>query len=150
MTLQNAIEHLKALQAKTSKKSEIKIYQKFIETLNSLEQKPLSESESKVIEAELEAIDQTPSPEKGAKYYRKAFNKFEKQLRDKLSLISKNYYTNLGVGLGSSFGVLVGVVFLSSLERSMGIALGISLGMLIGLLIGRSLDSQAQNAGKVL
>ncbi len=56
----------------------------------------------------------------------------------------------MGIGLGSTFGILFGFVFLPGWERSLGIALGVSAGALIGLIIGRSMDTKAKNEGRVL
>lgn len=88
--------------------------------------------------------------ENSKKHFRKALNNFEKFLKDRFSLISKDHYTRLGIGLGTAFGILFGVVVLTSFERSLGISLGLAFGMLIGLSIGRSMDVKAKREGRVL
>jgi len=150
MTLETAITHFKQLKSKTSKKSEIKIYEKFIHLLSGLQQKELSASEIQSIEQQLAIFELNSNEMRSIKYYRKAYQQFEKQLREKLSLSTKGYYTNKGIGLGASFGIVFGIVVLSSFERSLGISFGISLGMLVGLLIGRNLDLQAKASGKMI
>jgi|TARA_R110000744_G_scaffold219390_5_gene338113 hypothetical protein len=150
MTLQNAVNHFKNLEAKTTKKSEIKIYQKFIQLLYSLGNSALSESEIQSIEKQLDGLDLNSTSTKNKNYFLRTYKLFQKYLKDTFSLTTKGYYTNLGIGLGSSFGIIFGIVVLSNLERSLGISLGIALGMLIGLVIGRNLDSQAKAAGKML
>ena len=69
---------------------------------------------------------------------------------DTFKLVTKGYYVKNGIALGMTIGLLVGVVFLSNLDRSMGIALGMSLGMFIGLIIGRNLDAQASSSGRIV
>ena len=150
MTLQDALEHFKNLESETTKNSEIKIYQKFIEILTSLENSDFSDAEIKTIEQELDAFQLNSITTNRERYFKKAFNQFQKYLKDTFSLITKGYYTNLGIGLGASFGLVFGIVVLSSFERSLGMSFGISLGMLIGLIIGRNLDSQAKAEGRMI
>lgn len=149
MTLQEASNFFEKLKLETTKKSEIKIYNKFLHILTELEIREFSKDEIQSIETELESFNLKSNPDKRIKYFRKTLSKFEKYLKNTFSLTSKGYYTNLGVGLGCSFGILFGVVFLSSWERSLGISLGMIFGMSIGLIIGRSLDAKAATEGKV-
>ena len=146
MTLKNALDHFKNLESKTTKKSEIKIYRKFIQILTSLENSDLLDSEIQSIEQQLDVLQLNANTTKN----KKALKQFLKYLKDTFSLTPKGYYTNLGIGLGSSFGIIFGIVVLSNFERSLGISFGIALGMLIGLVIGRNLDSQAKDAGKMI
>jgi len=150
MTLQDALNYFKNLESETTKRSEIKVYQKFIQILTSLENRDLSDSEIQSIEQELDALDLNSTTTNNKKYFNKAFKQFQKYLKDTFSLTTKGYYTNIGIGLGVSFGVVFGIVVLSSFERSLGISFGITLGMLIGLIIGRNLDSQAMASGKIV
>lgn len=150
MTLQEACNFFKSLTTKTTKKSEIKVYEKFLYILNELKTRQFSKDEIHSLEMELDRLNLNSNPENRKKFVEKALSEFEKYLKDELSLAPKGFYTNLGIGLGSFFGILFGIVFLSSLERSLGIALGLSIGMLSGLIIGRNMDSQAKTAGKML
>ncbi|SHF22878.1 hypothetical protein SAMN03080594_1039 [Arenibacter palladensis] len=146
MTLQNALDHFKNLESKTTKKSEIKIYRKFIQILTSLENSDLLDAEIQSIEQQLDVLHLNANTTNN----KKALKQFQKYLKDTFSLTPKGYYTNLGIGLGSSFGIVFGIVVLSNFERTLGISFGIALGMLIGLVIGRNLDSQAKDAGKMI
>jgi hypothetical protein len=150
MTLQDALSNFKKLEAETTKKAEIKVYQKFIQVLTSLENRNLSDVEIQAIEQELEALALFSTPANDKRYFNKAFRQFQQYLKETFSLTTKGYYTGLGIGLGASFGVVFGIVLLSSFERSLGISLGITLGMLIGLIIGRNLDAQAMALDKML
>lgn len=150
MTLLKAIDHFENLLSETSKKSEIKVYNEFIQILRSLEQKNLSEAEMQSIEEKLDALDLNSAETNNKRFFNRALKQFKKYLMDTYSFINKGYYSSLGIVLGSSFGALIGVVFLSGFERSMGISLGLSFGMLIGLLIGRHLDLQAKVSGKIV
>lgn len=150
MKLQKAIEHFENLKGESSKSSEIRVYEKFIRVLNSLENRGMSDSEVRSIERELDALELQSDKKHSKKYFQKAFTRFEKYLKDTFSLTTKGYYTKMGVGLGSAFGVVAGLVILSGFERSLGISFGIGFGMLIGVLIGRNLDDKAVAAGKML
>ncbi len=150
MTLQEAISFFESLKGNTTKKSELKVYEKFLHMLSELKTRAFSKNEIQSIETELDGLNLEANPENRKKYYIKAFRKFESYLKDTFSLTPKGYYTNLGIALGSSFGVLVGVVFLSSLERSLGIALALIVGMFIGLTIGRYMDSKVEATGNML
>ena len=109
-----------------------------------------SKDEIQSLETELDSLNLKSNPENRKKYFKKALSKFEKYLKDTFSLTSKGYYTNMGIGLGTSYGILFGVVVLASFERSLGISLGMIIGMLIGLTIGRNMDSKAIAEGRVL
>jgi tetrahydromethanopterin S-methyltransferase subunit G len=150
MTLQEAYNFFERLKTKTTNKAERKVYEKFAHVLSKLKSREFSKDEIQSIETELDRLNLDSTSGNSKKYLQKALRKFEKYLKDTFSLISKGYYTNLGIGLGSSFGILLGIVFLSDFERSLGIAYGVSFGMLIGLIIGRSMDAKATAEDNVL
>ncbi len=136
------------MQAKTTIKSEWKVYQEFIHILTSLKKRNLSDAELQSVEATLDGLDLNSTPQNNRKHYSLALRKFKKYLKDSFSLVSKSHYTSLGIGLGLSFGVVFGIVVLSGFERSTGIAIGIGIGMLVGLVIGRRLDDKAAAEGR--
>ena len=150
MTLQEAYNFFESLKNETTKKYEIKVYKKFLYTLTELKNREFSKDEIQSLETELDSLNLKSNPENRKKYFKKALSKFEKYLKDTFSLTSKGYYTNMGIGLGTSYGILFGVVVLASFERSLGISLGMIIGMLIGLTIGRNMDSKAIAEGRVL
>jgi len=150
MTLQEAYNFFESLKSETTKKYEIKVYEEFLHILSELKIREFTKDEIKSIETELDSFNLESNPENRKKYFKKALNKFEKYLKDTFSLTPKGYYTKLGIGLGSSYGILFGVVVLSSFERSLGISLGMFIGMLIGLTIGQSMDAKAQSEYRVL
>lgn len=150
MKLQEAHNFFESLKTETIKKSEIKVYEKFLHMLTELERRDFSENEIQSIETELDGLNLDSHPDNRKKYFAIALRKFEKYLKDTFFLISKGHYTNISIGLGSSFGILFGVVFLSGFERSLGISLGLVIGMLVGLTIGRSMDGKAKSEDRVL
>ena len=150
MTLQEAYKFIESLITESTKKSEIKVYEKFFHVLSELKIREFSKDEIQSIETELESLNLKSNPDNRKKYFKKALSKFEKYLKDTFSLTIKRYYTELGIALGASFGILFGVVFLSNWERSLGISLGLIVGSGIGGAIGRSMDSQAKAAGNML
>jgi tetrahydromethanopterin S-methyltransferase subunit G len=150
MTLKEAHDFFESLSNQTSNKAEKKLFQRFIYLFSALKSRDLSKEEIQSIETELDSLDLKSIQSSEIKHFKKALNKFEKYLKDAFSLISKGYYTSLGVGLGSSFGILFGIVFLSNMERSMGITTGLTFGMVIGLIIGGTLENKAKSEGKML
>ena len=150
MTLQAAYNFIENLKTETTKKSEIKVYEKFLHILSELKIRGLSNDEIQSIETKLDSLNLKSNPKNRKKYFKKVLSTFEKYLRDTFSLTTKRYYTELGIALGASFGILFGVVFLSSWERSMGISLGLIIGSGIGGAIGRSMDTKAIAEGKVI
>lgn len=150
MTLQEAYNFFEILKTETTKKHEIKVYEKFLHILSELKIRKFSSDEIESIEAELDCLNLKSNPKNRKKYFKKAQTKFKKYLKDTFSLTSKGYYTNLYGGLGLSFGLLFGTVFLSTWDRSLGISMGLCFGMLIGIIIGRSMDTKAISEGNVL
>jgi len=150
MTLQEAYNFFESLKTETTKKYEIKVYEKFLHILSELKIREFSKDEIQSIETELDSLNLKSNPENRKKYFKKALTKFEKYLKDTFSLTSKGHYTELGASLGILFGVVAGVLIGERFEKSLGISLGISMGMLIGILVGRHLDSQAKAAGNML
>jgi len=148
MSLKNKIIHIKILESGTTKKSEIKEYQKFIRLLTSLEQRDWSTSEIQHIENKLDSLDLKATTSNQEKYVRKAFKLFQEYLKETFSLTVKGYYGSKGLVLGVAFGVIFGVVVLPNFERSLGISIGLALGMAIEMIIGHSLDAQAMASGK--
>ncbi|SDL24517.1 hypothetical protein [Kriegella aquimaris] len=150
MTLQEAYNFFESLKTETTKKEELKVYEKFLHILNELKNREFSKEEIQSIETALENLSLKASPENRKKYFKKALSKFEKYLKDTFSLTPKGYYTNLSVSLGVLFGVVMGVLIGERFEKSLGISFGICIGLFIGAYIGRRMDAQAQTANKVL
>ncbi len=150
MTLQEAYTFFESLKSNTTKKSEMKVYEKFLHILNGLKIREFSKDEIQFIETELDRLDLKSNPQNKKKYYNKAFTQFESYLKDTFSLTTKGYYTNLGMILGMAFGAAFGAVIFFAFERSMGITFGISFGMIIGLIIGAYMDSRVKTTGNQL
>ncbi|UBM58627.1 hypothetical protein LAG90_17650 [Marinilongibacter aquaticus] len=150
MTLQEAYTFIEKLKDESKSKSEIKLYDRFLYMLMELRKRDFSTEEMQAIEMELESLHVETGTKDRKKKIRNVLREFEKYLMQTFSLVSAGYYTNLGVGLGLSFGAVLGIVFLSSIERGLGIAFGSTFGLLAGTLIGHYLDAQAKAAGNVL
>ena len=150
MTLQEAHNFFESLKTETTKKSEIKVYEKFLHILSELKIRAFSNDEIQAIETKLDRLNLKSNPENRKKYFKKALSTFEKYLKDTFSLTSKGYYAELGIALGMTWGVVAGVLIGERFEKSLGISLGISIGLLIGILVGRHMDSQAKAAGNML
>jgi hypothetical protein len=150
MTLQTAYIFFESLKIETTNNCEIKVYNKFLHILTGLKIREFSKDEIQSLETELVSLNLKSNPANRKRYFNKALNKFEKHLKDRFSLTPKGYYTNRGVGLGCSFGILFGIIVLSRFERSLGLSLGLIFGMLLGLIIGRAMDAKAISENRVL
>ena len=132
MKLENAIDLFTDLKNQSSKKSEIKVYKQYISVITSLTIRECTSVELKLIEIELDELELSSNETKKLKFYKKELIKFETFLKEKLSLVPNLHYTKLYGGLGMSFGILFGVIALSSFDRSLGLTLGMIVGMVIG------------------
>jgi hypothetical protein len=143
MKLNKASAFFKNLITESDNKSEIKIYEKFILILDDLNSRNLSEEQLKSIEEKLDSLNLNQDSENRKKDFKQKLNLFVGYLKEKLSLISKGYYTSIGMSLGMSFGVALGAAFVN-------ISYGLIFGMLIGMVIGIVKDSKAKKEGRVL
>ncbi|MBK8555641.1 MAG: hypothetical protein IPL65_07660 [Lewinellaceae bacterium] len=142
MKLHAATDLFKRLSIETDRKSEIKIYERFIGLISNLEERRFTHEELQAIEKKLDELDLKSNPENRIKYFRNRLNELKKYLRDNFSLISEGYYTGIGISLGVAFGAAFGSVF------KMGV--GVALGMMIGLVIGAYMDEEAKKQNRVL
>ena len=150
MSIIETIDFFKKLSKETNNKRELKIYKDFITILSNLKSRNFTEDQVLQIENHIETLNLKSNPENKKHYFNKKLIVFKQFLKTEFSLIPQGYYTNIGLGLGTCFGVLFGVVALSSFERSLGISLGIIIGMFIGLIIGQHKDSKVKATGKML
>jgi uncharacterized membrane protein YccC len=142
MKLNEATDYFNSLMIETNNKSEIKVYESFIGLISDLENMPFTDEELQAIEIKLDELDLESSPENRIKYLRKKLRNFKRYLQEEFSLISKGYYTAIGLSLGVAFGAAFGTMF--------GLSVGVSFGMIIGLIIGVYLDSEAKKQNRVL
>jgi hypothetical protein len=148
MTTEEASNLFEILKSQHTRKSDIKVYEKFLHILTGLKLRHFSKYETQSIETELDSLKLNPNNR--TKHIKKALSKFEKYLKESFSLTTKGHYANLYSGLGLSIGLLFGMVFLSHLDLNWRISLSLMGGLLVGYVIGKSMDSQAEIAGKTL
>ena len=150
MTLQEAYNFFERLKIETTKKSEIRIYEKFLHILSELKNRDFTTDEIQSIETELDSLNLKSNPENRKKHFGKALHKLNEYLKSTFSLIPGGYYITYGIAIGVAFGPVLGVLFGQFFEKSLGISIGISIGIIVGLLAGQYLDSQAKAAGRIL
>lgn len=143
MKLDEASAFFKNLIIESNNKTEIKIYKNFISIFTDLNNRDLSEEQLKSIEEKLDSLNFNENSDNRKKHFKQKLNLFVGYLKEKLSLISKGYYSAIGMSLGMSFGVAFGAAFKN-------VSYGLIFGMLIGMLIGIAKDSKAKKEGKVL
>jgi hypothetical protein len=146
MTIDKAIKFFSRLKESNTKKSELKIYNDFIHILTRLHKRDLSTEDITSIEIKLDDLKLTANPNNKKGYYKKALHNLKEYLKAEFSLISKGYYTAIGMSLGMCFGVAFG----TAIDTSIGTSSGLVFGMLIGICIGAFMDTKAEKEGNVL
>ena len=147
MTINTAKDFLNSLSNNSTKKSEVKIYQKFVSVLTGLENRDLSTDQKELIEQELTNLDLKQETKNRKKYIRKKLNQFVKYLDTTFSYILKGHYANFGMSMGMVFGLAIGTAIF---RDSGGSTTGMCLGMLIGYSVGQYMDKEAIKNNKVL
>jgi tetrahydromethanopterin S-methyltransferase subunit G len=150
MTIQEAITFLQKQRDNSQKKAAKKRYEKYLYLLNALDSREFTGEELERLESELEKLRGSENADNTTGYLKKALPKFENYLVENFSLVSKEYFTNLGIVYGSAAGLLFGIFIQSAFHQDLGITFGLIAGTLIGLLVGHFLDEQAKREGRVL
>lgn len=146
MTTDEAIKFFNILRNQTTQKSELKVYDDFINTLTRLHKRNLSADDITIVEAKLDDLKLKSNTNNERRYYKKSLNNLKEYLKKEFSLVSKGYYTAIGMCLGMCFGVAFG----TAIEKSIGTSSGLVFGMLIGIGIGTIMDAKAEKEGNVL
>ncbi len=154
MTINETIDFFKRLVIETDKKSEIRVYKKFIAVLSDLVNNNLSEIQIQSIEKKLEDLQLNVNQENRKKYFNKKYNELLKFLKDEFSLISEGYYTGIGMifGMifGNSLGLTIGIIIGEGNGIAIGLSMGTGIGMTLGMLFGVTKDAEAKKQGRVL
>jgi hypothetical protein len=145
MTITETKEFFKILIKESQSKREIRVFRNFIGTLSSLKAIGLTNEQLLLIEDEIEVLNLETYPTNKRRFFSKKLSIFQEFLKAEFSLISKNYYTSLGMVLGMCFGVALGTSF-----GFTGTSSGLVIGMLFGLAIGYFKDKEAEKNNKVL
>jgi hypothetical protein len=143
MEINTATTFLKDFISQTDKKSEIRLYTKFISVLTDLEAKALTKDQIQSIEKELDTINFSTSAENRKKHLSKSLTQLIRFLQKNLSLITEGHYVGIGMSLGMCFGVAFGAAFSN-------VSYGLLFGMLIGLMAGGVIETKAKKEGKLL
>jgi len=150
MTLQDASLYFKNLITTQTKEREQKIYKQFIKLIFALEQHGLSDTEVLRIEQQLDALQLTTSLKNKKRFFNLKLQKFKSYLRNQHGLVNKDHYSNTGLAMGMSFGMLAGLIFGESLGFDNGLIVGMVFGMTLGIIIGKNKDAEAARQNRVL
>ena len=150
MKIENVIEKLESLVSESPNNRVRKRNKKFLEVLEKLMESPLTEMEMKKVELALDAFQDAFEGVFKRVKLKRAMIKFETFLNEQLSLVTSGHYARQGLILGSSFGMLFGLVVFSHFENSQGMLVGSFIGIVIGMVIGRQMDEKAVAEGRVL
>ena len=154
MNITEASDFFKNLISKTANPIESKVYQKFIDLLLEIKNKDLKEKDIKLIEKKLAQLQLKILSEKGKSHFKNDYRKFKNSLISEFSLIPKNYYTTLGIGLeialGTGLGLSFGIPFGMPMGMIYGMTAGSTIGIIGGLIFGKYKDTQAKKENRVL
>jgi len=150
MTLQDATHFFQNLITNQTKSSEQKVYTDFIKLLRALEHHNLSDTEVLGIEQHLDGLQLKVNSTNKSRNFKRKLHIFKKYLKDKHGLVSKDYYSGIGIAMGLCFGMLAGLLFGDPLGIDNGLVIGMVFGMLFGMIIGKKKDTEAAQQNKVL
>lgn len=154
MTINETTYFFESLLTETNKKSEIRLYKKFIAILSDLTNKNLSDIQILSIEKELETLKINANPENRKKYFNKKYSELLKFLKDEFSFVLEGYYTGIGMifGLvfGNSIGLIIGIVFGSNNGIALGLSMGPGIGIVLGMLFGATKNAEEKKQNRML
>ena len=153
MKINDAYKTLEGHVTHSDQKSRKKIYEQLLEALNNLKERDLSPDEGESIEVSLDRLRLHDADGMSIKELRGRKNRFLKDTRKALSLISEDHYMALGLAFGVAFGGVISSVlqgFAGIPEGSSGTGVGVGLGLVAGYLIGNCLDIEARKQNRVL
>ncbi len=101
--IKTTIIYLKKQLSKTSDKSEIKTFKKFIEILTQLREKNLSAEQKEITESFIHYLELEKIPSFNNVAFKHKLGKFKKFLKTRLRLVPNNFYTTWAVSFGFSF-----------------------------------------------
>lgn len=99
------IIYLKKLLSKSSDKSEIKTFKKFIEILTQLREKNLSAEHQEITDSFIQYLELEKIPSFNNDAFKHKLVEFKKFLKTRLRLVPKNVYTTWAVSFGLSFAI---------------------------------------------
>ncbi len=125
----------------TKNKAESGIYHKFIEILLDLQQRDFTSNQKKDLETKLLSLDLKKELYPSKKDLNKKLTSFEYFLKNKFSIISKNYYVHVGMALWMFSSVILFYCF--GLFSVIG-------ALLVAIIFGIVLDMEANGQGRVI
>jgi F0F1-type ATP synthase assembly protein I len=154
MNISDTLKVLNTLLSKADKRSEEKIYKRFIQILSSLEKKNLTAQQLQKVEDKLSSLKLEAKTDNKKKYYTQKLSEFITFLKNEFSFTTEKYYTETGMIydmiFGMSIGLSIGVVFDPALGTSIGLSMGTGIGMALGVVYGSRKDTEAKKQGKVI
>ncbi len=138
------IVYLKKQLSKTSEKSEIKTFERFIGILTRLREKNLDPEQIEGIERYLEYLELEKIPSFNNEIFKRKLNLFKKYLKNKLRFVPANYYTTLIAGFGISFAT--GFVVQPNIDTP--IKIGVISAAVLLIIIGIAIDSSIKKQNR--
>lgn len=129
---------------KTSEKSEIRTFEKFISILTKLREKELSPDQLDRIESYLAYLELEKIPSFNNDIFKNKLSLFKKYLKNKLRFVPTNYYTMLTAG----FGVAFATAFAVQTNIDTTLKIGVASAAIIIIAIGVAIDSRIKRQNR--
>lgn len=143
--LKGSLIFLKRQLSKTSDKTEIRTFKKFIAVLSDLKEKELTQEQLNAIESYIKYLELEKIPSYSNNLFKQKLSKLRKYLKTKLRFVPKNYYTRIGISFATPF--TIGFTFAAN-----GIAMTNKIGIIVMALlligIGKVLDLRIQKQNR--
>lgn len=144
--LNGTIIFLKKKRWLTDKKSEVKMFEKFIDVLNNLKEKDLSSKQQEGIESYIEYLELEKIPSFNNDIFKEKFKKFKTYLKTKPKFVPNNQYTLWAIMFVIPFCISFAVQ--SKIETYIRVSV-ISVALLL-VAIARFMDSKIKKQGRSL
>jgi len=145
--LKGSLIFLKRQLSKTSDKSEIRTFKKFIAVLSNLKEKELTQEQLNAIESYIKYLELEKIPSYSNNLFEQKLSKFRKYLKTKLRFVPNNYYTRIGINFAIPFAI--GFAFAAN-GISMTNKIGIIVAALLLIGIGKILDLRIKKQNRSL
>lgn len=140
--LKATIVFLKKHLSKTTEKSEIKTFEKFIDILNKLKEKELSSEQMEGIEGYIKYLELEKIPSFSNEMFKQKLIHFKKYLKNKMRFVPTNYYTTWASGFAISFAIGFSVQNKIDLNIKIGVISAALLIIIIGIILDARIKKQ--------
>ena len=148
MKINTAIIVLEGLLSNTDSKPRKTIYKQLERALHDLKERDLSSDQLNSVEEALNRLRLNDAADLSVRELKRHRKQWIKDVTAALSLVTKGYYTALGMAFGVAAGGAASAIINDFSTSSTGLAIG--LGLIAGYLVGNYLDIEATKKNRVM